>query len=183
MSVVSNVYWLEARGTASMLVFARVSVTTGLPSSRRTTTQPSVTSAGCRCTRRVSREKKPSSGATSPNRVMYRPSQGSRVSAPGLSSFCPVRPMIAGMSVVADSMAITVTAIAAMPTACTNVGSKTSRPRMAIANVVPENSTVRPAWSSAEATAASLVARSRASAPPATDARYSSLKRLTTSSP
>ena len=60
---------VDDAGRASTLVLASRSDASGLPSSTSSSAQAIVTIAGCRCTRRVSLEKNPSSGAMSPNRA------------------------------------------------------------------------------------------------------------------
>ena len=83
LSAVVNAYCDDERGTTSTLVFASLSVSNGLPSATSATTQAIVTIAGCRCTRRVSFEKNPSSGAMSPNLASTGPTSGSRVKQAG----------------------------------------------------------------------------------------------------
>ena len=137
-TVVTKVYCVDDSGVTSTLVLAMRSDRAGAASARSTRAAITVMMAGWRCTRRVSREKKPSVGAMSPKRRAARPSSGMRVKSPGRRNLSPLTPMSAGMRVRADAIATMVTARAPTPIARTMRGSKASSATEAAAKVMPE---------------------------------------------
>ena len=115
------------------------------PSGRAPASTETTTHQGWRWTRRASRLKKPSSGATSPRRRTRERIPGTRCSDPGCTRWFAPSASSAGTRVRATSSAIATTDRPAAPVPARIAASKKSSPPRLIPTVTPLKTTVRPA--------------------------------------